>query len=227
MKFQKDNLVKLNPLFGGLNCRSAPVWGGQEGFIGGKVLQAFTHKHRSDEHSVIVDWYNGATGEFKENDLAPLSEQESQFSFTYLRSNGAVSGDIFILLKTASGRYVLNVIESLASHSDIVPPLGQQRYTTMVTKHALPVIHTVDVFSVAKTLSFPDVKEVPATTMYGAFQNWFNAWNIEIPRSVYGPQPTFKSLTEAVAASPTKAAPGHYAFFRLPNNLCDYSVMGS
>jgi hypothetical protein len=208
------------------------VWGSAEGFVGGKVLKVQTHAHDEKNHTATIEWLNGTCGEFRGTDLLPLNNEEHEYSQDYLKRNGAMPKDVFILLRTTSGRYVLNVIESIASHSDTVPSIGCPRYTTMITKHALPDIPTLDAYAVGKALSFPDLEEKPASMLFGAYAHWFNAWGITVPRSVYGPLPTIKSLIDAKTMAENTAAAagpcaGRYAFFHLPSNLCDYSVLGS
>lgn len=229
MRYQKDNFVKLNSHFTGVNSVHAPIWGSSEGFIGGKVLKVQTHRHDSKDHTVTVGWFNSKCGDFKESDLLPLSTNEHEYSQDYLKRNGAMPKDVFILIKMKSGRYVLNVIESVASHSNNIPSIGGTRYTTMVTKHALPSVPETDVFAISKALAFPDLVEKPASMLYGAYGHFFNAWGITIPRAIYGPLPTFKSIHDAIEAEPAvdPASPGRYAMFHLPSNLCDYSVLDS
>lgn len=225
MKFQKDDFVKLSTMFlarPDTNCD--PLWGGREGYIGGVVKAVHTHAHESKDHKVVVEWFNGKGGEYKEIDLAYMTVAETDYSKYWLKCNGNPPNDIFILLKTGKGKYILNIIEAISSHCDTPKVLGEKRFTTMITHHQLPSVDSLDAVVVAKAMSFPDVKETSSTTLAGARSTWFHDWNITMPRSVYHPLKTYKSVAEAAAASPKEVKAGAYVFFHLLDNLCDLSV---
>lgn len=224
MKFQKGCFVKLKDTFLGRDFDESPIWGGPCGFIGGTVTKTFTHTHDATTHEAEVEWYNGKIGRFKDGELTNLTDDESRFSRDQIACKGLLDKDIFILVKTASGRYSLNVIESVGSFSSNLPRPDEPKYTTLATRHALITADATDMVLVAKTLSFPDLVQRKAVGLFGAYAHWFNTWSIAVPRSVYHPLPQFKSLKEAAEASP-KDVKGAYAFFHLPLNLCDYSAV--
>lgn len=225
MKFQANTTVKLSPFFTGADGSHSPVWGGKEGFIGGLIKKVCTHKHTDAEHFAVIEWFNGMGGEFKEEHLMNLTEEENQFSRDYLAKKGSSVKDIFILLKMKSGRFVLNFIESRASYANTGLDVGLPRYTTMLTKHALEKVSNSDYDMVEKALSFPDMKQVDSTTVFGAEACFFNGWNMQLPRTIYHPLPTYSSISDAANKSPQEWGIGAYAFFHLPKQLIDYSMV--
>lgn len=224
MKYQPGMIVKLSPLFTGADTSNSPVWGGKEGHIGGTVRVVKTHYHDAAHHTAQVEWFNKQIGEFTENQLINLSGEEELFSQEMIKNKGCLPKDIFILLRTGSGRFILNAVESMMAFTGSPIDVGRHRYTTIITNHALPEISPSDYVMVSRMLSFPHLDQVKTTSLYGAEQAWFAAWKIQAPRDIYHPLPTFKTITEVVAKLDSDALRGAYAMFHLTNNLCDYSV---
>ena len=221
---QNDN-VKLLPAWPHSNSRFAPVWGGPLGYIPGRVIKVTTHHHDESLHGVEVEWgYPDANpdpskplpvGTFHEKYLALMSEddeaiaQEAEFG-------SPVTSDVWVLIRTHTGRFALNVIEA--------GPYGWKdpRYIAGVTRHVLPTTSQSDYFLANYMLSAVDHTDTKANTLFDAVSTIFRAWELPALDSVQLPLPTYESVSHAALTCPIGDHAG-ILLFHTPRSLIDFA----
>lgn len=229
MRVQPHNGVKLLSTYPD-DTPETPIWGGRFGMLSGTVTKCFTHKHDPSEHRAQVEWSNGKTIALGDEHLSFLSESERLYSMLWKEREGIANHDVYVLIRTDSGRFVLNYIESSGAGMDDYKHVGaRDPYFAGMTKYALSDVKKPDADLFQNTVAYPDWVEKGTKSMFQSQCEVYKFWGVPIPPAFYHPLPEFPNLEAAIKSCPQEAGAA-ISMFRLPNNVCEYltlSTLGS
>lgn len=218
MKFVRNSFVKVSSTFTQLDKPETPIWGGVCGYVGGEVQKAFTHAHDPIEHECEIMFFNGKKSKILAVHLEFLSDAERDFSMEYIKNEGSLVRDIFILVKTNEGRYVLNTIEH--REKDVIDKNNPSRFVVGITRCAMPTMHHTDAEFLDQMASFPDYVEKKVASLYEAQREIYDQWKIPMARVFKEfPLVSYACLETSVTHAP-KTGPA-MAIFHLTKNICD------
>lgn len=218
-KLSNDCRVKLLPTINRPDTPDAPLWGGVYGVNSGIIKTMFTHDHDPLMHNADVIWQTGRVSNVPATHLKALSNPEIEYAQDWKKSDGLLERDIFVLICTSMGFFVLNHIEPLAEGA--VTPL--EKYAAMFTRWALPSVDNSDYNLLTHFLSFDGLIERRCPDMFQAQKFIYDAWQVPVPKCFQHPLPEYPSLKEAAASCPVSIGKPRIAMFHLPRNLIDYA----
>jgi hypothetical protein len=223
MYLKAGDKVLLSPEnFTGPASPHAPIWGSEFGYQVGTVTKTITGSHDRGNHCAMIKWDTSSSesGHLEEH-LMKVTPDEADFSEDF--KSGVYMDTMWILIRMASGRFVLNALEiNTANHDN--PGL---RHALAQTRHALPTVDNNDYNLVNMMLSFPDLKEHRFLTVRGAVNAVMQDWGLPQFKSIQMPLQEFSTLREAAkAAPPTNVSKATVGLFTLPHDLPDL-VVGS